>query len=62
MREGTACAGQEYSGEYGFVDTVTYLKLSHEVAPREKALFCDDCHGVDGFFESLGYEADPWGT
>lgn len=60
LAEGTAVAGQPYSGEHEFVRTRTYLKVSHTVAPREQALRCEHCHGIAGFFEALGYERDPF--
>ena len=62
IEEGTTFAGQPYSGDYGFVNTVNYLSLHHEVAPKESALKCEDCHGVAGFFEALGYDEDPSGN
>lgn len=60
LAEGAAAAGQTYTGEYEFVDTVMYLRVSHEIAPKEQALDCEDCHagGID--FQALGYEDDPW--
>jgi octaheme c-type cytochrome (tetrathionate reductase family) len=60
LAEGAAYAGQDYSGEYAFVDTVMYLQVSHEIAPKEQALGCTDCHagGID--FVALGYDRDPW--
>jgi octaheme c-type cytochrome (tetrathionate reductase family) len=60
LEEGAAAAGQTYSGQYEWVDTVMYLRVNHEVAPKEMALDCEDCHagGID--FEALGYERDPW--
>lgn len=62
LAEGAAYAGQTYSGEYEFVDTVMYLKVSHEIAPAENALDCEDCHngGID--FVALGYPQDPWNS
>ena len=36
---------QEYSGEYGFAETVMYWPINHMVAPKDKALSCEDCHG-----------------
>lgn len=62
LAEGAAYAGQEYSGTYDFANTVMYLRVSHEVAPASQAMICDDCHGVPGFFESLGYAEDPFGA
>ncbi len=61
LAEGTAYAGQPYSGAYEFVATVMYLKVSHEIPPPQQALQCADCHENDAFFEALGYEGDPLG-
>jgi hypothetical protein len=59
LAEGAAYAGQDYSGEYEFVDTVMYLSINHEIAPKEEARGCGDCHfgGID--FTTLGYDGDP---
>lgn len=58
---GMAAVGLEYSGEYEFVETEMYLGISHEVAPKENALACDDCHAEGGRidFAALGYSGDP---
>ena len=61
LADGAAYTGVEYSGDYGFVNTVMYLTVNHEIAPAASALQCEDCHGVAGFFEALGYEEDPFG-
>ena len=37
----------DYSGEYGFVDTYMYWPITHMVAPKEKALGCQDCHSAN---------------
>lgn len=60
ISEGTAYAGQPYSGEFAFGNTVMYLTVNHEVAPKQNARTCETCHGVTGFFEALGYEKDPF--
>jgi hypothetical protein len=60
IAEGTAYAGQPYSGDYGFVNTVMYLSINHEVAPKEDARVCGDCHGVASFWNQVGLE-DPLG-
>ena len=60
-QEGTNYAGQPYSGDYGFVNTVNYLTIHHEVAPKESALGCEDCHGVASFWTNIGME-DPFGS
>ena len=61
--------GQEYSGEFTFVDTVMYLSVNHEVAPKEEAFgfggvnagACVDCHGADQIdWTLLGYDKDPF--
>jgi octaheme c-type cytochrome (tetrathionate reductase family) len=60
LQEGAAYTGVPYtSGDGGFVNTIMYLKVDHEIAPTSQALDCNDCHGVPGFFESLGYSEDP---
>ena len=58
IQEGTAYAGQEYSGQYTFVNTVMYLKVSHEIAPAGQARACTDCHGVESFWTQIGLD-DP---
>ena len=59
LEEGAAYAGQNYTGEFEFVDTVMYLRVSHEVAKKDDVLQCMDCHvgGID--FKALGYSDDP---
>ncbi len=65
LRLGSEAAGMEYSGNYDFAATEMYWNLSHMVAPKEKALQCNDCHSDNGRFdwEALGYYGDPmrWG-
>ncbi len=61
ISEGTAYAGQDYSGTYDFAHTVSYLSLNHEIAPATEARQCEDCHGVDSFWEQLGI-SDPFGS
>lgn len=57
--EGMQWAGIEYSGKYEWVETIMYMPINHEVAPKEEALGCNDCHrgGLD--FRALGYKGDP---
>ena len=59
LQEGAAYAGQTFSGDYEFVDTEMYLSVNHEIAPKEQARSCNDCHngGID--FTELGYSGDP---
>ncbi|WP_198586142.1 tetrathionate reductase family octaheme c-type cytochrome [Roseovarius salinarum] len=50
---GMEAAGEEYSGEYGFVDTYMYWPTTHMVAPAEDALDCESCHAEDGRMAGL---------
>lgn len=56
--------GIKYSGSYGFTKTDMHWPLSHMVAPSEKALKCNECHGAEGRmnWKALGYEDDPIDT
>jgi len=44
MRE----VGLPYSGSYGFAETEMNWPLNHMVAPKEKAVSCEECHVRDG--------------
>ena len=61
LRLGAQAAGLPYSGQYGFTRTKMYWPLAHEVAPKEQALRCQDCHGSGSRMDwaALGYDADP---
>lgn len=64
LQDGAAYTGQTYSGEYQFVDTVMYLTVNHEVAPKEQAYgmdgACGDCHGDSRIdWTELGWTDDP---
>lgn len=61
LTEGAKASGLAYSGQYEFVETEMYIALSHQVAPKEKALKCSDCHSANGIidFKALGYPGDP---
>jgi len=49
LADGATYTGQPYSGTPGFLETVMYMAVNHEVAPKEMALgyenCCADCHG-----------------
>jgi len=62
--------GLEYSGQYGFTETLMYWPITHMVQPAANALQCNDCHSTNGDstsgrlnWEALGYPGDPmvWG-
>jgi hypothetical protein len=54
--KGTEAVGWDYNG-HEFADTERYMGLFHEVAPKEQALSCNDCHngGSRLDFAALGY-------
>jgi octaheme c-type cytochrome (tetrathionate reductase family) len=62
LQEGAPLAGQTYTGTYEFVNTVMYLAINHEVAPKASARGCTSCHdvntGID--FTKLGYAGNPF--
>jgi len=69
LQDGALYTGQTYSGEFQFVDTVMYLTVNHEVAPKEQAYGmdgqCIDCHGSGQIdWTELGWtdEPPPFGT
>ncbi len=60
IADGMAAYGLEYSGEYGFINSVMYWPITHQVAPAENALICTDCHAETGRLDwvALGYTAE----
>lgn len=50
---GMKAAGEEYSGEFGFVDTHMYWPIAHMVAPAKDAVECESCHARDGRMAGL---------
>ncbi len=61
---GAEGSGLPYSGKYQFVKTASYFSISHEVAPKEEALQCNECHagGTRMDWKALGYTGDPMGS
>ncbi len=64
LQDGAAYTGQTYSGAYEFVDTVMYLTVNHEVAPKEEAWGmdgnCADCHADNVIdWQALGWTGNP---
>jgi octaheme c-type cytochrome (tetrathionate reductase family) len=53
IKAGMQKADLPYSGEYGFVDTYSYWPINHMVAPKEKALACQECHARNGRLQEL---------
>jgi len=58
---GARLAGLNYSGKYGFTETLMYWPLTHGVVPKDQALTCNDCHGPSSRlnWQTLGYGLDP---
>jgi octaheme c-type cytochrome (tetrathionate reductase family) len=62
IQDGVDYTGVPYSGSWGFVDTVMYLRVNHEVAPAEDAVTCFQCHGTDRLdWDGLGLN-DPFAS
>ncbi|MGA1864241.1 MAG: hypothetical protein ACMUHX_04190 [bacterium] len=57
IRQGASEMGWSLPEGYEFVPTERYMGLYHEVAPKEHALSCEDCHsgGTRLDFDALGY-------
>ena len=64
LQDADLITNQGYSGEFFFKDTVMYLSVNHEVAPKEQAWGmdgdCGDCH-LDSQIDwlALGWTGDP---
>ncbi len=61
LKDGGQDLGLPYSGKFQFVNTIAWLSAPHEVAPKEKALTCGDCHMGSKRMDwtALGYKGDP---
>lgn len=59
--DGAKGSGLPYSGKFQFVSTAFYGSINHEVAPKDQALKCKDCHmgGKRLDWKALGYAGDP---
>lgn len=53
LKAGMMARDQEFSGEYGFVETEYFWPLTHMVAPADQALTCNDCHSQNGRLNDL---------
>lgn len=50
---GMKAANLPYSGHYAFVKTEMYWPIAHMVAPKDKALACDQCHAAGGRLDDV---------
>ncbi len=46
-------AGKPYSGEFGYINTISWWPITHMVAPKDKALACSQCHARNGRLANL---------
>ena len=53
LQAGAEATGQPYSGQFDFVDTSMVWPITHMVAPKEKAVGCNECHTRDGRLEGV---------
>ncbi len=53
LSAGNQISGQPFSGNFDFVQTAYHWPQTHMVAPKEKAVECDECHAKDGRLASL---------
>ncbi len=51
---GMSYAGLPFSGELGFVDSTYVFPITHMVAPKDKAVQCQECHSKNGRLQNLG--------
>ncbi len=50
---GMASVKAPFSGKVAFIETATYWPISHMIAPKEKALECQECHSRNGRLADL---------
>lgn len=50
---GEASAGRTFSGQYDFIETVGMWPITHMVAPKDKALGCNECHARGGRLDKI---------
>jgi hypothetical protein len=50
---GMASIGAPFSGEVDFIETKMAWPVTHMIAPKEKALACDECHSKNGRLEGI---------
>lgn len=53
IEQGMKDFGLDYSGQYGYAETLSWWPITHMVAPKEDALACRDCHAADGRLAGL---------
>ena len=66
IRTGMQTAGMPFSGKVDFIETVSQWPITHMVAPKEKAVGCNECHTKGGRLDKVdgiyipGRDSIPW--
>jgi octaheme c-type cytochrome (tetrathionate reductase family) len=53
VETGMKAAGQPFSGKVDFIETEMYWPITHMVAPKDKAVGCNECHTKGGRLEGV---------
>ncbi len=53
IASGMKTAGMPFSGKVDFIETISQWPITHMVAPKDKAVACNECHAKGGRLEGL---------
>lgn len=53
IETGMKTAGMPFSGKVDFIETISQWPITHMVAPKDKAVACNECHAKGGRLEGL---------
>lgn len=53
IAKGMDLAHLNYSGQVDFIETMSYWPITHMVAPKDKALGCEQCHAAQGRLDKI---------
>jgi octaheme c-type cytochrome (tetrathionate reductase family) len=53
LKVGSEYSNVPFSGKYDFIWTSQYMQIKHMVAPKAKALSCNECHKNNGRLENV---------
>jgi hypothetical protein len=53
LKVGSEYSNVPFSGKYDFIWTTQYMQIKHMVAPKAKALSCNECHKNNGRLENV---------
>ncbi len=66
IEEGMKTAGMPFSGKIDFIETISQWPITHMVAPKDKAVGCNECHTKGGRLDKIdgiyipGRDSIPW--